>query len=169
MGKATPFEGELDAFGNPCCGQSFMGGTICSDAPGHGGGCSAMCQNCHGDHVNGTCTCYDECVRCDDWFVPERDNQNGTSGTRHCEHCLNELRAIPSSLELRQEDFASHQEEWCDTKFAIWNDVFDCRRFKDHDGPHGCGGAISRKYILQSRPLTDAELAEVHRSLLGTM
>lgn len=35
-----------DNWGNPMCGESFMAGTICTDAPGHLGGHSARCQNC---------------------------------------------------------------------------------------------------------------------------
>jgi hypothetical protein len=58
MGKRTPFEGELDRFGNPTCGQSFMGGTLCSLPPNHEGFCGSDCQNCGGDWLNDTCDCY---------------------------------------------------------------------------------------------------------------
>ena len=51
------FSGERDHAGNPICGQDFMAGTICSDAPGHEGPHSAVCQVCEGDWYNETCTC----------------------------------------------------------------------------------------------------------------
>lgn len=160
MGKASPFEGELDAFGNPCCGQSFMAGTICTDAPGHSGSCSTLCQGCGYDGAGEACSCYEECSRCEDWFAPDHENQG------HCSPCLDELRQVPHGF--NHDDYVVNREEqgnWCDTSWAIGTMVFMCRRSRGHQGVHGCGGADSKRTDM---PLTDAELAEVHRSLLGT-
>lgn len=84
MGKATPFEGELDAFGNPMCGQSFMAGTICSRPPKHDGSCAAECQNCGGDWINGTCECTPPvCSECNEDLVIEEEIEEGV-----CAECM---------------------------------------------------------------------------------
>lgn len=62
MGKATPFEGELDHAGNPCCGQSFMGGTICSLPVGHDGWCGTVCQVCDENWYDDGCACTVRCT-----------------------------------------------------------------------------------------------------------
>ena len=58
------FAPEHDHAGNPICGMSFMGGTICTMPPNHSGGCGALCQTCGGDWVNETCTCLTKCPDC---------------------------------------------------------------------------------------------------------
>lgn len=55
-----PQEHWTDRFGNPVCGTSFMGGTVCTLAPEHVGGCAAGCQRCGGGWYAGTCSCADE-------------------------------------------------------------------------------------------------------------
>ena len=69
-----------DSKGRPVCGQDFMAGTICSDAPGHDGGCSATCQTCGGDWINQTCTCYHYCPECGAMF-------DDTKLTAYCVDC----------------------------------------------------------------------------------
>lgn len=70
----------IDGNGNPCCGQSFMGGTICTMMPGHEGGHSAQCQGCDGDWINQTCVCFEYCKECGTMF-------NDTKKTRYCQDC----------------------------------------------------------------------------------
>ena len=62
MGKRTLFEGELDHAGRPVCGESFMGGTICTLPPNHSGACDAICQTCGGNWFMDKCICHPRCL-----------------------------------------------------------------------------------------------------------
>lgn len=74
----------IDHAGNPCCGQDFMAGTICSLPPGHPGPHGADCQTCGGDWINETCTCLTKCIECGTYFDPT-DDEAGWGD--HCWGC----------------------------------------------------------------------------------
>jgi hypothetical protein len=65
------YAGERDHAGNPICGRDFMAGTICTDAPGHEGPHSPVCQVCEGDWYDGTCTCFPYCAVCGVQYDPD--------------------------------------------------------------------------------------------------
>lgn len=83
---------EYDHAGNPCCGEDFMGGTICSLPPNHGGAHGTICQECGQDWFSGACACpYCECC---ERHVPtpfHHDDHNPPyDGYDYCRDCYDQ-------------------------------------------------------------------------------
>lgn len=98
---------EIDHAGNPCCGEDFMAGTICSLPPGHPGPHGTDCQTCGGDWMNETCTCGKSiCIECGDLYLDDDGWGN------HCWAC--------TCMETGFRDGAEIQ----------------CYAADGHDGPH---------------------------------